>query len=378
MTSLDSHITFDPEKILRLIQAKADDLHKNLQHVNIVVVGRTGVGKSTLINTVFGEDVAKAGMGKPITQDATWYKAKNGTLRILDTKGLEAKDFARTLALVQAEVEKARSQGDINEQIHVAWMCIDEPSARVQQAEIDVIKMLNSHEIPVIVALTKHGMNPTFQDNVRTIMLEEGCSVEGIVPVSSVSPNPAFPICGIDILVQRTNDILPSAARNAFRAAQRVNLKLKSEAAEKIVYGAAASAAGVAVSPIPFSDALAIVPIQIGMVVAISRVYDIESDNAAFTPLITGILGGLGLSMVGRWAAGGLIKLIPGAGSIFGGLISATIAGGLTTSLGLTYIAFLTHFQSSHHRLPTLQEVADLFPTFFKTNKVEKEAPQPA
>ncbi|WYX20332.1 GTPase [Achromobacter xylosoxidans] len=36
--------------------------------VNILVAGKTGVGKSTLINAVFRGELAKTGAGKPVTQ----------------------------------------------------------------------------------------------------------------------------------------------------------------------------------------------------------------------------------------------------------------------------------------------------------------------
>ncbi|NLH69727.1 MAG: hypothetical protein GX454_06060, partial [Brooklawnia sp.] len=39
-----------------------------LPRYNLAVLGATGVGKSTLINAVFGEDLARTGIGAPVTQ----------------------------------------------------------------------------------------------------------------------------------------------------------------------------------------------------------------------------------------------------------------------------------------------------------------------
>ncbi len=36
--------------------------------MNILLMGATGVGKSSLINGLFGEEVAKVGVGKSLTQ----------------------------------------------------------------------------------------------------------------------------------------------------------------------------------------------------------------------------------------------------------------------------------------------------------------------
>ena len=38
---------------------------KNLKNLNIIDAGKTGVGKSTLINAVFRDNLAETGMGKP-------------------------------------------------------------------------------------------------------------------------------------------------------------------------------------------------------------------------------------------------------------------------------------------------------------------------
>ncbi len=38
------------------------------ERCNIMLAGGTGAGKSTLLNAIFGQDVVKAGVGKPVTQ----------------------------------------------------------------------------------------------------------------------------------------------------------------------------------------------------------------------------------------------------------------------------------------------------------------------
>ncbi len=57
--------------------------------VNIVAVGETGVGKSTLVNGLVGEDVMLTSKGAgSVTQGVTEYKGTRNYLRIFDTPGL--------------------------------------------------------------------------------------------------------------------------------------------------------------------------------------------------------------------------------------------------------------------------------------------------
>ncbi|KAJ1560282.1 hypothetical protein HK405_007628, partial [Cladochytrium tenue] len=53
--------------------------------LTVVVAGETGLGKSTLINQVFGFDMARAGAGRPVTNKARLYADEH--IRIVDTVG---------------------------------------------------------------------------------------------------------------------------------------------------------------------------------------------------------------------------------------------------------------------------------------------------
>ena len=54
---------------------------------NLAVIGGTGVGKSSLINAVFGRELAKVGKGLPVTRGVQYYS--DDSLGIWDIEGFE-------------------------------------------------------------------------------------------------------------------------------------------------------------------------------------------------------------------------------------------------------------------------------------------------
>ena len=50
------------------IMNKTEKEIKKVKPISILLVGKTGVGKSTLINNVFREKLAETGIGRPITK----------------------------------------------------------------------------------------------------------------------------------------------------------------------------------------------------------------------------------------------------------------------------------------------------------------------
>jgi small GTP-binding protein len=338
---------------------------KNIGRVNILVAGQTGVGKSTLINEVFGENFAQTAAGRPVTQHAAWFESDTVPLRILDTKGLEAKDYAGTLHDMRAEIEKCRNEREARDQLHMAWVCIATPSSRVQDAEVDIVRVLNKYDIPVIVVLTKDDDDEEFAGIVGNILTERRASYAAIVPVRALSKRNR-PATGLSALVRATFTTLPAAHRAAFAAAQKINRDLNREAAEDYVTAAVTAAAAAAAIPIPFADVATMAPVQAGMLIGVSSAFGLTLDQQQIVKLVAATLGCMAISLAGRWAVGSALKFVPGAGTIVGSALNAAVAGATTRAIGKAYINFLYQFIEERGRVPTADEILEIFPAFYK------------
>ena len=180
---------------------------------------------------------------------------------------------------------------------------------------------------------------------------------------------------GLDNLVELTMTLVPETQRNALAAAQRVSLNHKLQRAHTVVATAAVTAGSAGAVPLPFSDALAIIPIQVSMLAGISAVWGLPLSTAFLGMLVSGALTGSAGTVVGRAAVGALLKLIPGAGSAIGGVINAGVAATLTTAFGEAYIAALYVLTKDNPgRIPTAEEIRDEFLRQLKAPKKETEA----
>ena len=102
----------------------------------------------------------------------------------------------------------------------------------------------------------------------------------------------------------------------------------------KIIHTAAAAAATTAASPIPFSDAALLIPIQTTM---ITSLYKANGANIS-RGVVDGALKATMVSGLGKSLAGNLLKFIPGVGTIAGGTINATVSVAFTEALGIEVV----------------------------------------
>lgn len=96
------------------------------------------------------------------------------------------------------------------------------------------------------------------------------------------------------------------------------------------IHSATAAAAAAGAIPIPMSDAIPITAVQIGMIIALGKAFGITLSESAAKSIVSVTL----TQQAGRAIASNIIKAIPGAGTILGGVIGASTAAAITETLG--------------------------------------------
>ena len=95
---------------------------------NVLVIGNSGVGKSTLINAVLGEEKAKTGCGtKGTTEYLEIYESDEVPFRIIDSVGFEPSFIKKRQAVHAVKKwsrESAKKENE-NRPINVIWFCVD-------------------------------------------------------------------------------------------------------------------------------------------------------------------------------------------------------------------------------------------------------------
>lgn len=308
---------------------------------NLAVFGKTGVGKSTLVNAIFGEDVAKVGIGEPVTHGSHLYLDKVGSLGIVDTQGLEiGTDDKKIIDELQKMINRTRKM-PLSEQVHVAWYCVRGMDRRFEDTEAEFVRALDELGLPVIIVMTQvprneMGFHPDAVALAELVRQRQLPVVPGS-PFFTYAKADTFTgqrAYGLREVLDATFRVAPEGVHGALVAAQDIDLSRKASEAQKVIAAAASSAAASAAVPVPFSDAVMLVPIQLGMMAKIAQLYKIKFDRAA----LMAIASTTAATQAGRATFTGLLKLVPGAGSVAGGLIGAGVASTYTYAMGQAWL----------------------------------------
>ncbi|MDR3233151.1 MAG: GTPase domain-containing protein [Planctomycetaceae bacterium] len=130
-------------------------------NLNVLVLGQTGSGKSSLINylgSLAGDKALAAGVGKPVTAEgdftsvtAAFEGKDNVTITLADSWGLEPDKADRWQQLIE---NKLAATLDYNAMIAGIVYCLSYSQSRIQDFEIGILKKLLSAGYKIVIALT--------------------------------------------------------------------------------------------------------------------------------------------------------------------------------------------------------------------------------
>lgn len=161
------------------------------RQLNIVIAGKSGVGKSSFLNYLIGSDKFETGNGDPVTQNyfqLAHYISPNGVpYELYDTKGLEPGECEKSKKIIMDEIEKRDLSDDIFRWIHSVYYCFSASSHRIEPFEIDFINTIKE-KCSVVILLTKADQSSK-EDiaQMQNELLKHFSDEIQIIPVCSVS-----------------------------------------------------------------------------------------------------------------------------------------------------------------------------------------------
>jgi len=330
--------------VSKQVMKKLGKEYKSLAKLNIMVLGKTGVGKSTLINSIFEDKLAEVGTGLPVTNDIAMIEQADVPLVLYDTPGMELtgeNDYESLLTQVTKIIKDNFEDNIAGNEIHMILYCVSCASHRFEEAESEFLRKITeavkAYKVPVIVVLTQAFSKEDAARLKQEIEAEE-LPIASIVPILAeeyeFDEDLIVKPYGMDDLAAVMDEVLPDAVRNTFVALETANIGLKIKKAKVVTNSftaVAATAAGL--SPIPFVDAATLIPKQIGMLVGITMAFGFPVNNTTVPTLINGTWSAIEKEAWGKSLKSSLFKFVPGPGNV----VTGAIAGIITEAIGKTY-----------------------------------------
>lgn len=312
---------------------------------NILVLGNSGVGKSTLINAVTGTSSALTVKGSTCTtKEIAIYTSDDIELRLVDTPEFEPSILGQNKIIHDV---KKWSKDTINNEdhgIHVIWFCVDGTASKLFDSTIkNLIKATSVWpSVPIVVVITKSYSEPERNENIeiiRNIFAQQkkvSKNLMDVIPVVAapyvLSENSFVAPYGLTKLIDRTNALLPDGKQAALSDMKKYKIMRRRIMAQSVI--GTASTAGIMVGAlpnIPFTDAVWLAQTELAEVKAIASIYGIKKDDNS-KEFINKIIE-MGTVSAAAKSVLSSIKLIPGL-NIAGSVINGVVSGCFVAAIG--------------------------------------------
>lgn len=308
----------------------------NIKKPNILICGATGVGKSSVVNKLFGQEIAKVASGEPVTRGIQKYESVSMSVVLYDSEGYEiGSEKLHSFKENIIDFIDKKKEDEMYDHIHLVWYCISAANKRITDLDISTIKDINNKNVKVCVLFTQidsvddeelEQLIETIKSNMPQIPYFRLSIYDDEIPEEYLD---------WDNLVEWSLKGLDESLKNGLIKSLDDCLHKKRKFINRTVipgYGAAAAAA--AISPIPLSDSAMLIPIQSTMCINILCLWGVDKYSGALESILSTTI----LSQAGKFVAktltGNLLKFIPGFGTVLGTGINTVVASSFTVALG--------------------------------------------
>jgi uncharacterized protein (DUF697 family)/GTP-binding protein EngB required for normal cell division len=348
----------------------------------LVLVGRRGAGKSSVVNALFGAKLAELGHVTAQTGRGRWYEYERGggAMSILDTRGLQegsapAEGDPATSALESIALELRAKAPDV-----VVFVVKASDVDSAIDADLDALEHVyeevrRAHRAePPLVAVVTHcdlvepkatrlpsgaaggaADSEEAAEKMRHVAFAERAVANKIDGRPRLRDRRAA-VLGVSVYMSwrpdgglraderwRTEELaitlfrhLPDAGRAELARATQARA-VQEELATTLTKATAAVCAGIAAAPIPLADMVPLTTMQAGLVAGIAWIGGRSIDRRGTSEFLTGLGANVGAAFALREAFRALMKIIaPGGGPV----VSATIAFTATMAIGAAARAY--------------------------------------
>jgi uncharacterized protein len=345
----------------------------------LVLVGRRGAGKSSIVNALFGAKVAELGHVTAQTGRGRWYdyEREGGAMSILDTRGMQEGSAPReadpsTNALESIAVELRAKAPDL-----VVFVAKATEVDAAIDADLDALGRVydeierGHHTLPPLVAIASHcdllepksvrlhNPDDALPDDTAEKRHHVGVAEHALTKAVDARPrlrDRRVATVGISAYMSwradgtlraderwRVEDLalvlfrnLPDAGRAELARVTRARA-VQEELASTLTKATAAVCAAIAAAPIPVADILPLTAMQVGLVSGIAWIAGRSVDRRGATEFLAGVGANVGFAFALRETVRALLKVVtPGGGPI----VSAAIAFSGTMAVGMAARAY--------------------------------------
>ena len=189
---------------------------ENLNHFNILILGRSGIGKSTLVNSILELDgtpeEAPTGVGKAVTEGEPkgYISNKKKGLRLWDSQGIDKEKYhiSKVVESVKKLINIASINNDPDKFIHCIWYCVS--GQRFEESEreslIELMKIYDDDTLPIIIVYTEAYNEEDAEavcDEIRNVLKEKINKNKEINIFQVVAKKKEIKMCGNLFVIEK-------------------------------------------------------------------------------------------------------------------------------------------------------------------------------